>query len=108
MQVQPIIYVSQMQRSIEWYSLLLDTSPELVSDHWTTFGVGGAIVALHASDDANAEGSVALSLVAPTPLENTAARLGADATIVDHPFGRSFIATDPDGTRIQVNEHHHP
>lgn len=108
MQVQAIVYVTDMDRSIEWYSTLLGASPSMASEHWTTFEVGGAVVALHASGEVLAAGNVALSLVAPAPLEDAASVVDGEATIVDQPFGRSFTVTDPDGLLIQVNEHHQP
>ena len=105
MHLQPIVYATNMQRSIEWYEQLLNQSTSMRSDHWTTFDVGGATLALHHSDEAQGAGDVGLSLVVTEPLETVAARMNVDQ-IDEQPFGRSFTVVDPDGTRIQVNEHH--
>jgi len=54
-------------------------------------------------------GSIELSFEASEPLEKISERLTAAGfatePIVDEAFGRSLGATDPDGVRIQVNEH---
>jgi len=104
MQLQPIVYVTNMQDSIVWYSQLLDMKPTQTSDHWTTFDVDGTTLALHASEKSEGAGDVGLSLVVVEALETAAARMQIQ-TIDDQPFGRSFVVVDPDGTRIQVNEH---
>lgn len=106
MQLQPIVYVTDMHRSIDWYATLLGVAPAQASDHWTTFSLGDATLALHLADDQSGPGSVELSLVATGSLEEVSSRTSRSSAIDEQPFGRSFIAVDPDGTRIQVNEHH--
>lgn len=105
MQLQTIVYVSDMHHSIDWYSHVLGVTPDIESEHWTSYTVGGATLALHATDEAATPGSVELSLVATESLDTLAERLTPHEEIRDQPFGRSFMITDPDGTRIQVNEH---
>lgn len=107
MQLQPIMYVTNMDQSIEWYESVLDTSPEFVSEHWSSFPVNGATLALHISDDARPAGATALSLVVAEPLEEFIERITPVSPIQDQPFGRSCVVADPDGTLIQVNEHAH-
>jgi predicted enzyme related to lactoylglutathione lyase len=51
-----------------------------------------------------------LPIVYVTDMERAVARLEAHGVrtiepIIDEAFGRSFGVRDPDGTRIQVNEH---
>ena len=104
MRIQTIVYVTDMHRSVIWYGQLLDTAPALKSEHWTTFELDGGTLALHVHDKRLPAGSVELSLVA-AGLESVAARINDAEAIVEQPFGRSFVCTDPDGTRIQVNEH---
>jgi hypothetical protein len=85
---------------------LLGLAPANISEHWTSFDVGGGHLALHLTDEADlGPGQVELSLVADEPLEAVADRVGGEVNIVDQPFGRSFVVTDPDGTKIQINEH---
>ena len=54
-------------------------------------------------------GGIELSFEASEPLEKFSERLTAAGfatePIVDEPFGRSLGATEPDGVRVQVNEH---
>lgn len=108
--LQPIVYVTEMDRSISWYSTLLGTAPSFSSEHWSTFTLGDSTLALHDLDDpadrgSVDRGSVELSLVVDDSLEALRGRTGWDAAIEDQPFGRSLVYEDPDGTPIQVNEH---
>ena len=105
MNLQPIVYVTDMEKAIAWYSQLLGTTPEVSGDHWTVYAIGGAHLALHLTDEHLEGGSVELSLVADEPLEHVAARLPTHRGIADEAFGRSLVMRDPDGTLIQVNEH---
>jgi len=102
--LQPIVYVTNMERSLTWYRRLLNIEPTMTSDHWSSFNVDGATLALHHSGEAQGNGDVELSLVVED-LNAHAERLGVDQ-MIDQPFGRSFTVTDPDGAAIQVNEHH--
>lgn len=105
MQLQPIVYVSDMTQSVEWFRQLLAAAPTVESGHWSTFAVGDGTLALHLTDDVGPLGSVELSLVAEVPLEDVASRFSPIPLIDEQPFGRSFTVVDPDGTKIQVNEH---
>ena len=107
MRAQPIVYVTTMSHSTEWYSRLLQIEPSFRSHHWTTFDVGDATVALHSTDAAVGPGNVALSLVATESLEQVRSRIEPTTDIIHQPFGRSFTTTDPDGVLIQINEHMH-
>ncbi|MEM7275253.1 MAG: VOC family protein [Actinomycetota bacterium] len=105
MQLQPIVYVTDIARSTRWWTTLLDREPTMTSDAWTSFDLGGGHLALHHSDNAGAGGgSVELSLVAED-LEAVAARVPPTRPIRDEPFGRSLQVTDPDGLVVQVNQH---
>lgn len=119
--LQPIVHVTEMERSINWYSTLLGKEASFSSEHWSTFSVGDGTLALHSVDqrslvegsavEGSAEepagnGSVELSLVVDDTLEALLDRTGWDAAIDTQPFGRSLVLHDPDGARIQVNEHH--
>lgn len=105
MKLQTIVYVTAMDVSVDWFATLLGAEPTLRSEHWTSFEVGGANLALHLTDEAQGQGDVALSLVVSERLEAVAERVAPTRAIADEPFGRSFVVTDPDGTTIQVNEH---
>ena len=105
MRVQPIVYVTNMDRAIAWYSILLAGSPTVASEQWTTFELGGGTLALHLTAEALPAGSVELSLVSEERLEAVAERASPTAEIEQQPFGRSLVVVDPDGTNIQVNEH---
>jgi len=105
MQLQTIVYVTDMAASTAWYQHLLDRSPTVASDHWTSFTCDGATLALHSHDQKLSAGNVELSLVVSGTLEDARARTDDPTEIIEQPFGRSFTVTDPDGARIQINEH---
>ncbi|MEM7323886.1 MAG: VOC family protein [Actinomycetota bacterium] len=105
MQLQPIVYVTDMDRAVGWYTTLVGVEPAMTSEHWTSFPVSGANLALHLTDERPTAGGVELSLVTDEPLETVLQRVDAAVGITEQPFGRSIVVVDPDGTRIQVNEH---
>lgn len=110
MRVQTIVYVTEMRRSVDWYSRVLGVEPVTHGSHWSSFHVNGANLALHLADEATKTGAVEVSLVVTEPLEQFVARLDASGIapaqgIVDETFGRSLRLRDPEGMTIQVNEH---
>ncbi len=108
----PIVYVTSMQRSQPFYERLGFT-PINASEWWTELRAGdGAVLALHLADESELEvaGRIELALVATERLEVVQLRLEAVGIpvpegIVRQPFGRSMVVSDPDGLRIQINEH---
>lgn len=112
MKLQPIVYVTDMERAVDWYSTVLEVTPGHQSPAWTSLSVGDATLGLHITESRPTESQVALSLVATEPLEELAQRLEAAGISIAKPiceedFGRSLVVVDPDGTAIQVNEHRH-
>ncbi|MDX1690091.1 MAG: VOC family protein [Acidimicrobiia bacterium] len=110
MRLQPIVYTTDVARAVEWYAAVLGAEPAYSSDSWTSFDLGGATLGIHHVDGLPVRGRVELSLVADS-LENVLERLnghgiGAAGPIEGQPFGRSVVLHDPDGTPVQVNEHH--
>lgn len=105
MNLQPIVYVTDMDRSQRWYRQLLQAEPEVAGGYWTSFSVGGGHLALHLTDEARPAGNVELSLVSSEPLEGLIERMEPHRGVADEAFGRSVIMSDPDGSLIQVNEH---
>ena len=102
--LMPIVYVADMDRSVEFYESLgfevLSTSP-----YWSQLRAGdGAVLALHS---AQSGGRVELALVAEGRLEDVQERHAAALArpIADEAFGRSLVISDPDGLRLQVNKH---
>lgn len=108
-QLQTIVYVSDMERSITFYEHLGFVVDYRGGPVWTAFRGSDGVLALHLVDDPPPPGRVALSFVADDTLEEVVARLGAagiEATpIEEQPFGRSATVRDPDGLAIQINEH---
>jgi catechol 2,3-dioxygenase-like lactoylglutathione lyase family enzyme len=101
--LMPIVYVTDMERSIEFYRSLGFT-PLHESAHWSELGAGdGARLALHLADGSGLE----LALTSTDALESVAAAHADDLArgIADEAFGRSLVLRDPDGLRLQVNEH---
>jgi len=109
MQLQTIVYVTDMEQSIEFYERLGFEVDYRGGPVWTAFrGVDGAL-ALHLVEQVPDGGRVAVSLVADSALEEISDRLaeaGIAATPIEvQPFGRSIAVKDPDGLAIQINEH---
>ena len=109
MQLQTIVYVTDMNRSIEFYRRLGFVVDYRGGPVWTAFrGVDG-VLALHTADELPPPGRIGLSLVAGEPLEEIVERLaGHDieaSPIETQSFGRSTVVRDPDGLPIQINEH---
>jgi hypothetical protein len=78
---------------------------------WTELRAGdGAILALHGvASPPEPSGRLELALVAEQPLEQVEERCRNVLVrpTADEAFGRSLVIQDPDGLRIQVNEHDH-
>ncbi|MCP5025201.1 MAG: VOC family protein [Actinomycetia bacterium] len=111
MKLLPIVYVTNMDRSVRFYTLL-GFRPSTVGEFWSELEAGsGAMLGLHgATGPLDGGTQVELNLVADQPLEEIS-RLAGDhqmkvaREIRDEIFGRSFVLTDPDGLAIQVNEY---
>ena len=104
--LMPIVYVEDMDASLAFYESLgfdvLDRSPM-----WSRLKAGdGAALALHGAPPEHV-GRVELALVSEEPLERVAERVPPARGIADEAFGRSLVLEDPNGMRIQVNEHDH-
>jgi len=115
MVVMPIVYVTDIQASVRFYSALgFEERRRSRSDNWVELAGEGGKLALHRSTGGNrpTNGRVELSLEMPGRLEQLReALLNAGVTsagpIIDEAFGRSLVVTDPDGLEIQINEHDH-
>lgn len=109
MQLQTVVYVTDMERSIEFYQHLGFTVAYRGGPVWTAFQGRDGILALHVVEELPAAGRVAVSLVADGPLETTIEDLSVAGVEVQpietQPFGRSTVVRDPDGLPIQINEH---
>ena len=111
MTLMPMIFVTEMDRSIEFYTALGEFDVLEQSDAWAEVGVGaGAIVALHAADPLpEATARLGLNLNTEEPLEKVVARLREQgitsaAGISEEDFGRAVVFHDPDGLSVQINE----
>ena len=112
MKLVPIVYVTDMERSLAWYRTLLpDADLVSTSPYWSELSLGeAASLALHGTERVEPGTQVELSLATPGPLEQlvadlTAAGIPPHRGIADEAFGRSVLFADPDGLVIQVNEH---
>ena len=113
--LMPIVYVTDMDRAVRFYSALgFAPDPNVHSRMWTQLRAGnGAILALH-HETKPAPSSplrVELALVATVPLHSLKPRLEgqgiACGPIVDEAFGFSMLVHDPDGLPVQNNQHEH-
>ena len=102
----PIVYVRDMDESVAFYERLgFEVDTRSRSQMWTELKAGdGAVLALH-SAQGDEPGRVELSLVADERLERIAEIASPARGIADEAFGRSLVLEDPNGLRIQVNEH---
>ena len=106
----PIVYVTEMARSLAFYQAL-GAAVKHQGSMWSELRFGDTALALHLVDSVSHEGlSVALAMVAGRPLEAIIialqkARIPLTQEIVDEAFGRSLTVHDPDGLPIQINEH---
>ena len=107
----PVVYVTDMKRSLSWYRALLpDAELVTTSEYWSEFSFGAsASLALHRTDTITAGSQVGVALEADRPLEQLATDLSAAGialhrNIQEEVFGRSLCVEDPDGLVIQVNE----
>ena len=110
--LQPIIYTTEMDHTVDWYATVLNTRPAYRSDVWTSFSIGGANLGIHRVDQLPSESRVELSLVADVPLEEllddfATLAVPIERGIQEEPFGRSLMVRDPNGSLIQINEHAH-
>mgnify|MGYP001412080747 CR=1 FL=1 len=113
MKLMPIVYVTNMDKAIEFYSALgLQIGVQGRSAYWTEMVMGDGVLALHFIDQLPKKqiGRVELAMVAERPLENIVDDLKQNGLtlereITDEAFGRSILVRDPDGLPIQINEH---
>jgi hypothetical protein len=109
MKLMPIVYVTNMERSVEFYRAFCDTVRSQ-SAMWTEFAIGDARFALHFVTPLPKESRIELAFLATAPLEQVVAALekrgiSLERAITDEAFGRSILVRDPDGLPIQINEH---
>lgn len=102
--LMPIVYVQDMDSSIAFYERL-GFAPRSRSEMWSELAAGdGAVLALHKAP-ADHVGRVELAFVSEEPLERIAEVVAPYRGIADEAFGRSLVVQDPNGIKIQVNEH---
>lgn len=102
--LMPIVYVQEMDRSIAFYEQL-GFKTKSRSEMWSELAAGeGAVLALHKAPEEHV-GRVELALVSEEPLERVAELVTPYRGIADEAFGRSLVVRDPNGMKIQVNEH---
>lgn len=115
MKLMPLVYVTDMDRSVAFYTKLLPAASIVTtSPYWTELQAGTASIALHIAEsvDHSSDG-MGLSLDAASSLEDvvqqlTQAGIKTKGEICAQPFGRSVSVDDPDGLTIQINEHSVP
>lgn len=109
MQLQTVVYVTDMERSIAFYEYLGFTVEYRGGPVWTAFKGADGALALHTVEEMPEPGRVALGLVADRPLEEIIESLAGHSIeasrIEAQSFGRSTVVRDPDGLPIQINEH---
>jgi catechol 2,3-dioxygenase-like lactoylglutathione lyase family enzyme len=110
MKMMPIVYVTDMERSVEFYEKLgMQPKTKDRSGMWFEFTAGSEVLALHLAKELPRDTRLSLAFVSTQPLEGVVEQLQTRGLspegIVDEAFGRSFLIRDPDGLPIQINEH---
>ena len=115
MKLTPLVYVTDMDRGIKFYTSLLPAATIVTSSpYWTELLVGDATLALHLAESVDHAGDgMGLGLDAAVPLETVLddlaeAGIQPAGEICPQPVGRSVTVRDPDGLPIQINEHATP
>lgn len=107
----PIVYVTDMDRSLDWYRRAVpDAEVVSTSPYWSELRTAGGSFALHIIEAVAPGTQLGLAFAAERRLEEIVADWEAGGIaptrgISDEAFGRSVTVTDPDGLAIQVNEH---
>lgn len=111
MTLMPMIFVTDMSRSLAFYTALGDFTVLERSDAWSEVSVGaGAIIALHTAEPLPEETArLGLNFNTEEPLEELTERLErqgvtTEAGISREDFGRFVVFHDPDGLSVQINE----
>ena len=109
MKLMPIRYCADVAASTRFYEALgLTVGSSSRSGGWGELNATTGMLGLHVAGHADA-GTCELSFETDEPLEVVADRLRAAGfpveAVVDEAFGRSLRVQDPDGVRVQVNEH---
>ena len=108
MKLMPVLHVSDVERSLEFYlSLGFTISQRGRSGSWVELSLGDALLALHRSETLPPiSDRLELCLLSHEPIERLLERLHFDQPfVVDEAFGRSFTLRYPDGNSVQINEH---
>ncbi|MGH3679973.1 MAG: VOC family protein [Natronosporangium sp.] len=112
----PIRYVQDMEAARRFYQALglrfgfAERPPRRGPTQWVELHGGEGMLALHHAGPAPGGPPLELAFSAGEPLEAVVERLRAAGfepatAIVDESYGRSFTVIDPEGLRVQVNEH---
>jgi predicted lactoylglutathione lyase len=115
MRIMPIVYVTDMARSVEFYRTLGGKPNEhSQSASWTEMRIGTASIGLHIIKEMpqSSRMRLELAMVSEQPLPALLSQLQSKGVtivrpIADEAFGYSFIVADPDGLNIQINHHEH-
>ena len=114
MLVMPVVYVSNIERSLRFYEMLgFHLVRKQRNGRWAELRLGDAKLGLHYLDvlpEYREERRVDLALESQEPLEVLQERLIAagiplERFLTDEAFGYSLVVRDPDGLPIQINQH---
>jgi metallothiol transferase len=114
MLIMPIVYVSDLDRSLHFYEQLGFTLVRRQRNgRWAEMRLGDAKLGLHLLEplpETRKEQRVDLALESQESLEVVQERLLAasvplERLVSDEAFGYSLVVRDPDGLSIQINQH---
>lgn len=108
-----IVYVSDIQKSVDFYRALLEIETTFETPRYVTFGLAeGVALALWTGESSILVGEpvrtseVCLNVTAEHVQETYDAWVAKGVRIIEEPhedvFGTTFVVADPDGNRVRV------
>lgn len=113
MKITPFVFSNDIQRSLNFYSLLGDVQVVYQSDEWTELSINGTSFGIHHTTEPIKIGNhMGLSYTSSTKLVELKASLQENnieiiRDIVDQGFADTMVIKSPDGIEIEILNHKH-
>jgi len=113
MKITPFVFSNDVERTINFYSLLGDVNVVYHSDEWTELSVNGASFGVHHTTEPIKVGNhMGLSYTTSTKLTELKAMLEENnieivQDIMDQGFADTMVIKSPDGIDIEILNHKH-
>lgn len=113
MKITPFVFSNDVERSINFYSLLGDVKIAYKSDEWTELSVNGSSFGIHHTTEPITVGNhMGLSYTTSTKLIELKVVLESNnieiiQDIIDQGFADTMVIKSPDGLEIEILNHKH-